>query len=177
MNKILKFISFALIYTAGIGIFFLLESFASEASFHGNQPSLVMVADTQVFLKFATGDNIFNKYQSAKIDYLKVQNIPSDYEVTQSSAKEVIKTPVIKKSPPKKIASIGLPSPILSDVRIINGKSVCEHENDKPKKSKKTSKRHIDGECCLDPDEIPNSLCFYPQEKYGKLIQKYLSGK
>ncbi|EKD58345.1 MAG: hypothetical protein ACD_56C00146G0004 [uncultured bacterium] len=142
-------------------------------------------------LGFVDQRDVFQQYQEKMIDYseLEIKNDESIVEPEKESAKEVVsenlspsensqiaKT-VVKKPAPKKPATIGLPGPILSDVRIVNGRNVCEHENDKPKKSKKTSKVHIDGECCLDPDEIPNSNCYYPQDKYGKLIQKYLNSQ
>ncbi len=73
-----------------------------------------------------------------------------------------------------KKTAIGVPGPILSETRIVNGRNVCIKNNDKPRKSKKTNKIHVDSECCLDPDEIPNSLCYYAPEKYGKLLSKYL---
>jgi len=43
----------------------------------------------------------------------------------------------------------------------VNGKLVCAKKNDKPRESKKTSKKHLDLECCLDPDEYPNPWCTY----------------
>lgn len=48
--------------------------------------------------------------------------------------------------------------------RKVNGRRVCEDKNDKGNKSKQKGKDvHIDKECCLDPDEVPNPLCYYPQ--------------
>lgn len=70
---------------------------------------------------------------------------------------------------------IGKPGKILSEIRVVNGKNVCGKTNDHPKKSKRNPRGHIDSECCLDPDETPNSLCYYPPAKYGNLIQKYLA--
>lgn len=51
--------------------------------------------------------------------------------------------------------------PIASEVEMINGKGVCGKKNDKGKKSSKNPKGHIDRQCCLDPDEIPNPRCLY----------------
>lgn len=96
-------------------------------------------------------------------------------------AKTVADSRAIASPLPKKLNSIssviGRPGPILSETVIIDGKNVCAHENDHPSKSKKNPKGHIDGECCLDLDETPNSLCYYPYEKYAKLIQRYLNSK
>lgn len=53
---------------------------------------------------------------------------------------------------------------ISADTREENGRRVCEKKKDKGKKSKQDGKDvHIDRECCLDPDEIPNPRCYYPQ--------------
>jgi len=52
------------------------------------------------------------------------------------------------------------------------GRFVCAKKNDKPSKSKKNKKKHLDMECCLDPGEYPNPHCYYPLEKYGKLLGK-----
>lgn len=70
---------------------------------------------------------------------------------------------------------VGLPGRILSNIKIVNGRRVCAKANDHPQKSTKNPKGHIDSECCLDPDETPNSLCYYPQAKYAKFIQRYLN--
>lgn len=45
--------------------------------------------------------------------------------------------------------------------KIVNGKFVCDKEKNKPRRSKKNDKNHIDMQCCLDPDEIPNPYCSY----------------
>lgn len=53
---------------------------------------------------------------------------------------------------------------ISAKTREENGRRVCESKNDKGNKSKQKGKGvHIDKECCLDPDEIPNPRCYYPQ--------------
>lgn len=54
--------------------------------------------------------------------------------------------------------------PISAKTRQVDGRRVCEHKNDKGNKSKQDGKDvHIDRECCLDPDEIPNPRCYYPK--------------
>ena len=63
--------------------------------------------------------------------------------------------------------------PIYAETKIApNGMPMCEHKKDKPHKSDKNPKWSPDHECCLDPYEIPNGACYYPQ-KYDKLIKKY----
>lgn len=51
------------------------------------------------------------------------------------------------------------------------GRRVCNKKNDHPGKSKQNKKKHMDMECCLDPDEIPNPNCYYSPEKYGKYLK------
>lgn len=51
------------------------------------------------------------------------------------------------------------------------GRKVCNKKNDHPGKSKQNKKGHMDMECCLDPDEIPNPHCYYDPGKYGKYLK------
>lgn len=54
--------------------------------------------------------------------------------------------------------------PISAATREVDGRRVCEHKKDKGNKSKQSGKDvHIDRECCLDPDEVPNPRCYYPK--------------
>lgn len=94
--------------------------------------------------------------------------------ISESEIAPVVVVSVTKKKVVYSSGGIGKPGRILSETRIVDGKKACAKKNDHPVKSNNNPKGHIDGECCLDPDEIPNSLCYYPPEKYGKLIQGYL---
>jgi hypothetical protein len=51
------------------------------------------------------------------------------------------------------------------------GRRVCNKKNDHPAKSDKHKGKHMDMECCLDPDEYPNPNCFYSESKYGKYLK------
>lgn len=73
----------------------------------------------------------------------------------------------IKRPLPK--PKITAPKPV--QFKIENGRMVCAKKNDKPKKSKKNKHKHLDMECCLDPDEYPNPWCYYDPVKYGKYLQ------
>ncbi len=55
--------------------------------------------------------------------------------------------------------------------RLENGRLVCEKKNDKPSFSKENNKgkKHMDMECCLDPDEIANPWCTY-SPNYAKFL-------
>lgn len=61
-------------------------------------------------------------------------------------------------------------APMPAVFAVVNGRLVCSKKNDHPSKSKKGKGRHMDMECCLDPDEYPNPNCHYSKEKYGKYL-------
>jgi len=90
----------------------------------------------------------------------------------------------IKKAQPSSVlknkdflgGGIGKPGKIAVKTKVVNGKRICASmKKDHPSKSKNNKKWHIDAECCLDKDETPNSRCYYPPQKYSKLIQRYLN--
>lgn len=73
---------------------------------------------------------------------------------------------------PKPVAvkpKITAPKPV--SYKIVGGKMVCEKNKDKPGKSGKNKGKHLDMECCLDPDEYPNPWCYYDPAKYGKYLK------
>jgi len=72
-----------------------------------------------------------------------------------------------KPIPPK--PKITAPRPVSFEKDAL-GRLVCDKKNDKPSKSDKTKKKHLDMECCLDPDEYPNPHCYYDPKKYGKYL-------
>lgn len=54
--------------------------------------------------------------------------------------------------------------------KVVNGRKICAKSNDHPGKSTRGKKKHLDMECCLDPDEYPNPNCYYSPGKYGKYL-------
>lgn len=98
-------------------------------------------------------------------------------EREEAEQKEKFARQTAKKNTQPKSRRVGVPGPILSPTGNSPWGRVCKKEYDSPKKSSKNPKGHIDSQCCLDPDEIPNSRCYYPPEIYGKLIEKYLNKK
>lgn len=52
---------------------------------------------------------------------------------------------------------------ISAKTRELNGRRVCAGSLKTGKKSKQDKDVHIDKECCLDEDEVPNPRCYYPQ--------------
>lgn len=66
---------------------------------------------------------------------------------------------------------ITAPRPLAETKKDSHGRMICAKKNDKPSKSKQNKSKHLDMECCLDPDEYPNPHCYYPPEKYGKYLR------
>ncbi|OGI26705.1 MAG: hypothetical protein A2359_03445 [Candidatus Moranbacteria bacterium RIFOXYB1_FULL_43_19] len=62
-----------------------------------------------------------------------------------------------KPAPPK--PKITAPKPV--SYKVVGGRLVCAKKNDKPRKSRQNKGKHLDMECCLDPDEYPNPWCTY----------------
>lgn len=62
-------------------------------------------------------------------------------------------------------------APMPAAYAMVGGRMVCNKKNDKPSRSDKTKHRHLDMECCLDPDEYPNPHCYYDPAKYGKYLK------
>lgn len=77
--------------------------------------------------------------------------------------KSVPQTAVIPKNPknPNAIRISLAQAPSLASAKIVNGRYVCAHKKDKPRMSRKYDEVHVDRQCCLDPDEIPNPRCDY----------------
>ncbi|MDP1884204.1 MAG: hypothetical protein Q8L10_02445 [Candidatus Moranbacteria bacterium] len=117
-----------------------------------------------------------------KVEVIPAQpEVPSAPKVAAKKASSKTKPAAVAVNPPKMTAGrgvrIGVAGPIAGKTKVVNGQRVCPKKNDHPAKSDRNKPGHIDAECCLDPDETPNANCYYPPEKYGKLIQRYLAGK
>ncbi len=92
-------------------------------------------------------------------------HLPEFYSIVAEWTLIDIKRPVATQ--PKKAKASG-PKP--AAYAMVGGRMVCDKKNDKPGKSKKGKGRHLDMECCLDPDEYPNPWCYYDPGKYGKYL-------
>lgn len=55
--------------------------------------------------------------------------------------------------------------------RFTSGAS-CRHKNDHPRKSKQGKGKHMDEDCCPDPDEWPNPGCAYSGKGLGIMISR-----
>lgn len=76
---------------------------------------------------------------------------------------------IVRPKPKPVVPAVNAPMPAWY-VHDAAGRKVCAKKNDKPGKSKTNKKKHMDMECCLDPDEYPNSHCYYDPGKYGKYL-------
>jgi len=84
-----------------------------------------------------------------------ISAFPKFFEITSTivlpeEEKKIVeeddKPAVVKKAPPR---------------RVLKSMGSCRHKNDKPRKSKTKKHRHMDEDCCMDPDEWPNPRCQY----------------
>ena len=93
----------------------------------------------------------------------------------------VVPTPILKEAPKSVVKPKVIAKPCINDSKLKpnqrcvpktmdiyplsfdkkNGKLVCWKKHDKPHMSHKYSGTHVDRQCCLDPDEIPNPWCTY----------------
>lgn len=72
---------------------------------------------------------------------------------------------------PKVVPKPVIKAPMPVAFKRVGGRLVCDKKDDKPGKSKQNKKKHMDMECCLDPDEYPNPHCYYDPGKYGKYLK------
>ena len=120
-----------------------------------------------LFFSFTKGQYVYNLVANIKEDLVTMgdprieisDNFPEFYSVAASLAAIDIVRPKPKPVPPK----ITAPYPVSYKKK--NGRLVCAKKNDKPRKSKKNKGKHLDRECCLDPDEYPNPHCYYPPKE------------
>lgn len=84
---------------------------------------------------------------------------PSPKPEPPAPSKPKTAAPKTKPKPAPSKPKITAPKPV--SFRVVGGKMVCAKKNDKPRKSKQHKGKHLDMECCLDPDETPNPWCTY----------------
>lgn len=69
--------------------------------------------------------------------------------------------PVPKKVSPNSVRLAKVQAPLPISAKKVNGQWVCANKKDKGRKSDQNKRAHIDRQCCLDPDEVPNPHCTY----------------
>ncbi len=85
-----------------------------------------------------------------------INNFPKFFEILSTFVfpEEVIKAEPEKKVEPKPVQNI-------APRRVLIRKATCPNKNDHPRKSRTKKHRHMDEDCCMDPDEWPNPRCQY----------------
>lgn len=148
---------------------------------HGNFPleEVNILSDNKcfnpaLFYGFSRGQYAYNiipmnkdeeKINIAKEDVL--QNFPEFFSVAANFNLTEIKIAQAV----RRIPIITAPKPTAPTKMGPGGKRVCAKKGDDPSKSDQNKKKHMDMECCLDPDEIPNPHCYYSPRKYGKYLK------
>lgn len=102
-------------------------------------------------------------------DYDKRTYIGGTFPELYAIASKLELIPIKRPKPAPARPKITAPMPV--SFKVVGGRLVCANKNDKPSKSKKGKGKHLDMECCLDPDEYPNPHCYYSPEKYGKYLK------
>lgn len=92
------------------------------------------------------------------------KHLPEFFSIASTWSLVDIQRPKTVSSKPK----ITAPMPVSSIS--VDGRRVCAKKNDHPAKSDQHKGKHLDMECCLDPDEYPNPNCHYSESKYGKYL-------
>lgn len=69
--------------------------------------------------------------------------------------------PIPKGQSPNGIRLARSQAPLPVSAKKVDGRYVCAKKHDRGQKSDKNKRGHIDRECCLDPDEVPNPHCTY----------------
>ena len=127
-----------------------------------------------LFFSFTRGEYVYNLTPITKADIEMTgdsrveiaDNFPEFFAAvsTLNTIDIVRPKPVVALKP-----RINAPFPLV--FKRSGGRLVCSNKNDHPSKSKQNKGKHLDMECCLDPDEYPNPHCYYPTDKYGKYLK------
>lgn len=115
-------------------------------------------------------DHIFNLVPRYRNDFTTENNLKNEVILSLPDffgVAETLELIDIKRPAPKP----KITAPMPASFKVVNGRLVCDKKNDKPSRSDKTKHRHLDMECCLDPDEYPNPHCYYDPAKYGKYLK------
>ena len=133
--------------------------------------------DPILFFSYTRGAYIYNIVPMTKDGFSSqgdprveiVDNFPEFFEIisTLNPVELVRPKPKVAEAKPKTVRAKG-PMPVA--FKQVGGRLVCDKEDDKPSKSNKGKGKHLDMECCLDPDEYPNPNCYYDPNKYGKYL-------
>ena len=116
-----------------------------------------------------------NNLETKSVSQLTKEILPEFFTIAKEFEliEIVIPEPVVKQEPKNNKIEARKKAPMPVSYKKVDGKLVCAKKNDKPRKSKKNNKGkiHMDMECCLDPDEIPNPHCTYEAKRYQKFLK------
>lgn len=99
------------------------------------------------------------------------KNFPEYKEAVASLNFIPISRPIVVPSQPK----ITAPHPVAGTVA--GGRIVCSDKHDHPSYSNKHKGKHMDEDCCPDPDEYPNPWCFYSASQFSVMLAPRSAGK
>jgi hypothetical protein len=105
--------------------------------------------------------------QNLRVEKEIIDNFPEFVAAASTIRLIDIKRPKSIPTKPK----ITAPHPAASTKKDALGRRVCDKKNDRPSNSNQKKRKHLDMECCLDPDEYPNPHCYYPPDKYRKYLK------
>lgn len=94
--------------------------------------------------------------ESKKIDV--ITNFPKFFEILSTF---VLPLEEVQAEEEKEIIQKSIVEKKIQPRRVLSNLGRCRHKNDHPRKSKTKKHRHMDEDCCMDPDEWPNPRCQY----------------
>lgn len=133
--------------------------------------------ESTLFFSFIKGNYLYvlsprfkDESQRSLVDpRVEITNsFPEFFSVTSTlSIIDIVRPKPVAVAPPK--PKVNAPMPV--SYKKVGERLVCAKKNDKPSKSNTNKKKHMDMECCLDPDEYPNPHCSYEAKKYQKYLK------
>lgn len=137
-------------------------------------PSSDICYDPALFFSFTKDQYIYNivpvpKEGASMVNDPRVEIVDNFPEFFGAVSSLKI-TDIVRSRPMRTKPRIGAPKPFAETGGGGYGGMTCAKKNDHPTKSDQSKKKHLDMECCLDPDEYPNPWCNYDPAKYGKYL-------
>lgn len=118
----------------------------------------INIASEEVMQEKATQDNpVQDSVTEVMVEEKKMDVVKPTVRIVDM-AKPVVRNKIITAPMPRSYEKDSL------------GRLVCGKRNDHPQKSDQGKGKHMDMECCMDPDEYPNPHCYYDSDKYGKYL-------
>jgi hypothetical protein len=121
-----------------------------------------------IMAKNTTLDVLFDFHLSPKSDRcLEDQKIKRDSLLCDQPLQPEINEEIVVKIEPSLTVQASINKKAASNTaarqihRVIIQKRTCPEENSHPAKSKQGKGKHVDEDCCPDPDEYPNPACSY----------------